>query len=69
MSPLGLKLCSARPTDQADVRRPEVLAALDWERLEQVAGEMQKSALNDRRYAEFLGSYLQYREEYAPCDR
>ena len=62
------KLHSSRQTDAADVRRPEVLAALDWNRLDEVAEDMTKSALVERRYREFLGNYASYREEFGPCD-
>ena len=62
------KLHSDRETDKADVRRLEVLSALDWDRLAEVAEDMQASSLNERRYRLFLMNYDQYREEYGPCD-
>lgn len=62
------KLYSARDTDAVDVRRPEVLAALDWSALDAVAADMTDSRLSDRRHAEFLGTYRAYRKEFGPCD-
>ena len=62
------KLHSSRPTDELDVRRPEVLAVLDWERLDRVAQDMEESSLNDRNYAEFVRSYAAFREAYGPCE-
>jgi len=62
------KLCSDRINDEFDVRRPEVVAAVDWDLLEQAAAEMELSQLNPRRYREFTISYEAYRKEYAPCD-
>lgn len=61
------KLCSSRPTDEHDVRRPEVLAVLDWERLDHVARDMKESRLNDRNYREFLRNYAEFREAFGPC--
>lgn len=61
------KLHSDRPVDVRDVRRPEVLAALDWTRLEQVVGEMEASCLSTRRYREFVDRYRAYREECGSC--
>lgn len=62
------KLYSERPSDKRDIRRPEVLKALDWERLEHVAADMHDSKMNDRRHAQFLHNYHAYRQEYGPCD-
>jgi len=61
------KLHSDRETDKADVRRAEVLAALDWNRLAEVATEMKDSSLNERRYRLFLDNYETYREEFGSC--
>jgi hypothetical protein len=63
------KLYSERATDVTDVRRPEVLAVLDWDRLAEVVADMDGSRLVERRYRAFLSSYDAYREEYGPCDR
>lgn len=62
------KLYSQRPTDVTDVRRPEVLEALDWDLLAEVAADMEASRLNDRRYRQFLENYEAYRKEFGPCD-
>lgn len=61
------KLHSERPTDEADVRRPEVLSALDWERLAEVVRDMEASTLVERRHRQFLANYRSYREECGPC--
>lgn len=62
------KLHSDRPTDAADVRRPEVLAALDWDRLAEVVADMEGSKLIERRHPQFLYNYDSYRKEHGPCD-
>jgi hypothetical protein len=62
------KLHSDRNSDETDVRRPEVLSALNWGRLAEVAEDMHGSSLNERRYALFLNNYAQYRKECGPCD-
>jgi hypothetical protein len=61
------KLHSDRESDAADVRRPEVLAAMDWDRLAAVAEEMRDSSPNERRYRLFLDNYEKYRGECRPC--
>jgi len=61
------KLHSERDTDRADVRRSEVLAALDWGRLAEVAEDMHASSLNERRYRRFVDNYEEYSEAYGPC--
>jgi len=60
------KLHSDRQSDAVDVRRPGVLAALDWNRLAAVAEEMRGSSLNERGYRLFLDNYERYREECRP---
>ena len=62
------KLYSGRETDAADVRRPEVLGALDWDRLAAVVADMEGSTLVERRHREFLHNYAAYRKEFGPCD-
>ncbi|MDA3936292.1 MAG: DUF6036 family nucleotidyltransferase [Actinomycetota bacterium] len=62
------KLYSDRETDAHDIRRPEVLEALDWERLAAVATDMRGSMMNERRYSQFLYNYKEYRKELGPCD-
>lgn len=61
------KLHSNRLTDDADVRRPEVLAVLDWKRLAEVVADMDGSKMVERRHREFLLAYESYREEFGPC--
>lgn len=61
------KLYSDRDIDATDIRRPEVLAALDWDRLEAVASDMEGSKLIERRHRQFLYNYEQYRKECGPC--
>ncbi len=62
------KLYSDRDADAFDIRRPEVLEMLDWQRLAEVADDMQGSKMNDRRYGQFLHNYRHYRQECGPCD-
>jgi len=62
------KLHSDRTVDVADVRNPEIVAALDWVRLEMVVEDMKGSVLNERRYQLFLSNYREYRREFGPCD-
>ncbi|MHB1340697.1 MAG: DUF6036 family nucleotidyltransferase [Coriobacteriia bacterium] len=62
------KLYSDRPTDAVDVRRPEVLAALDWDRLDEVVTDMEGSMLVARRHTELLRAYAEYRREFGPCE-
>lgn len=61
------KLCSERSADGFDVRRPEVVAAIDWGLLDTVAKEMELSQLNPRRYRDFLRNYESFRKECGPC--
>lgn len=65
---VAAKLYSNREIDAKDVRRPEVLDALDWDRLSQVVAEMEEGALIERRCREFLANYESYRKEFGPCD-
>ncbi|MDZ4179129.1 MAG: DUF6036 family nucleotidyltransferase [Coriobacteriia bacterium] len=61
------KLCSQRPDDGFDVRRPEMVAAIDWDLLETAAKEMELSQLNPRRYQDFLRNFESFRRECGPC--
>lgn len=61
------KLASERASDAADVRKPAVLAALDWGKLAETADEMKDSSLNERRYREFRQAYEAYVKECGPC--
>lgn len=61
------KLYSDRPTDAADVRRPEVLGALNWDCLAEVVADMEGSKLIERRHRQFLHNYDSYRKECGPC--
>ena len=65
---IAAKLCSPRPQDALDIRAPDVLSAVSWDRLAEVAEEMRLNMLNDQRYQEFVFSYDEYREECRPCD-
>lgn len=64
---MASKLHSDRETDAADVRRPEVLAALDWDKLAEVAEEMRETSLNERRHGLFLRNFEAYVKERGPC--
>lgn len=61
------KLYSSRPLDAADVRRPEVVSAIDWNRLGEVVEDMKGSMLVERRYREFLHNYETFRKECGQC--
>lgn len=64
------KLYSIRTTDQQDIELDSILCALDWDLLEKLAtdeDEAAASALNDRRYAEFLSNYQNYKMRFGPC--
>jgi hypothetical protein len=61
------KLYSDRPTDATDIRRPEMLAALNWDRLDEVVTDMEGSRLVDRRHRQMLANYDAYRRECGPC--
>ncbi|MEI7813965.1 MAG: DUF6036 family nucleotidyltransferase [Coriobacteriia bacterium] len=60
------KLCSDRSDDEFDVRRAEIIAAIDWNLLEMVSHEMERSQLNPRRHKNFLYNYETYRGECGP---
>lgn len=62
------KLYSERPTDRTDIRRPEVLEALDWEKLDSAVREARMSGLIPRRHAEMVRNYEDYRRECYTCD-
>ena len=65
------KLYSGRSTDMQDIIDPNVLAAVNWDRLEYLAtdeSEAKASALNEFRYKEFLDSYKTYVERWCPCE-
>lgn len=65
------KLYSARATDVQDIIDPDVLKAVDWERLEYLAtaeDEAKASALNEFRYEEFLDSYRTYVKRWRKCE-
>ena len=64
------KLYSGRETDVQDIIDEGVLNAIDWDRLEYLAtaeDEVQASALNPFRYADFKSSYDRYVERWRPC--
>jgi len=63
------KLCSDRDTDRQDIISPTVLSRIDWELLKHLAldeDEAKASALNERRYNEFLYDYREYVRRYGP---
>jgi len=65
------KLYSGRATDIQDIIDPNVLAAIDWAKLDYLATdefEAKASALNPYRYQEFLDSYKTYKERWCPCE-
>lgn len=64
------KLFSYRDTDARDVENPEVIKALDWEKLEQLAAdehEVKNNALNERAYNTFQYNYGEYVRRFRPC--
>ena len=61
------KLHSTRPKDAQDIRRPEVLKALDWDRLADAVADTEGSVLIERRHRDFLADYASYRKECGPC--
>lgn len=61
------KLHSARPKDALDTRRPEVLNAVDWDRLADAVADTEGSTLIERRHRDFLADYASYRKECGPC--
>jgi len=65
------KLYSTRPADIADITSDEVLNRLDWPLLDRLAtsdNEAKASALNDRRYMDFIMNYYEYVGRYRPCE-
>lgn len=62
------KLYSDRDADASDIREPDVLKTLDWERLAMAVQEAEMSRLGDRRHRNMLHNYEAFREECAPCD-
>jgi len=66
------KLYSPRDTDRQDLISENVLKNLDWELLKHLAldeNEAKASALNDRRYKDFLYDYEEYVRRYAPHEK
>ena len=65
------KLFSNRSTDHMDIESPEVIAALDWDKLARLANddnEVKINALNDRNYADFKANYDEYVRRFNPCE-
>ena len=63
------KLCSPRDKDRQDLLSEEVLNNLDWDRLKHLAldeDEAKISAMNERRYQDFLYDYREYVRRYGP---
>ena len=63
------KLYSPRDTDRQDLLSDNVLKNLDWDRLKHLAldeDEAKASALNERRYQDFLYDFREYVRSYGP---
>ena len=63
------KLYSYRGVDHADITDPNVLRAIDWDRLHELAtaeDEARQSALNDRFFRQFLYDFEEYERMYRP---
>ena len=63
------KLHSYRDKDFEDVCSPQVLEALDWEKLHFIAtsdDEAKASSMNEFRHGEFLSRFQEYEERYRP---
>ena len=63
------KLHSNRDKDRQDIISDEVVRALDWKKLRELAyneDETKASALNERAYLDFLSDYKDYVERYGP---
>lgn len=60
------KLHSPREQDAIDIREPNLLERLDWQRLDEIAAEMERQRFFERRHKEFKISYERYREECGP---
>ena len=63
------KLHSYRDKDFEDVCSPQVLEALDWEKLHFIATsdeEAKASSMNEFRHGEFLSRFQEYEERYRP---
>ena len=63
------KLCSNRPDDLTDI---ELIAdSVNWEILEKLAlndDELKVNILNERRYNDFLASYIEFERRFRLCD-
>ena len=63
------KLYSYRGVDHEDITDPNVLRAIDWDRLHNLAtaeDEAKRSALNDRSYEQFLYDFNEFERAYRP---
>ena len=63
------KLYSTREVDRQDIISKSVLKSLDWDKLKHLAldeNEAKASALNERRYKDFLYEYEEYVRRYRP---
>ena len=66
------KLYSPRDKDRQDLVSEEVLNNLDWDRLKHLAldeDEAKASAMNERRYQDFLFDYREYVRRYGPNEK
>lgn len=59
------KLFSERPKDKQDIMNPDIVNALDWEKLDEIINseDFNDNILNDHQRAMFLYNYRDYKEE------
>lgn len=61
------KLNAGREVDICDITTPEILNALNWNKLEELAtsdNELKASIMNSRQYSEFYHTYQEYVQRY-----
>ena len=59
-----MKLFSVRLKDKNDIRSPEVLANLNWDKLDKIIKDSElKYTFNERNYQDFLNRYNEYIKE------
>lgn len=58
------KLCAGREQDIRDITDPKILDAIDWKKLDELAGEMKQCLLSDREISEFSYFYAEYKRGY-----
>ena len=64
------KLFSDRPKDKHDIMNPEIIKALDWNKLDEIINseDFNDNILNDRIRNLFLFNYRDYKEEALQCE-